>query len=56
MKFDVCDKVTKEELDVEAGVKVAVAEVPVKKFWGATLYHKEDVPFSPKQLVYVHKV
>ncbi|XP_072032145.1 cryptochrome DASH-like [Amphiura filiformis] len=39
------EEVTKEELDVENGLVKSCQPVTVKKFWGSTLYHKQDVPF-----------
>ncbi|XP_071493900.1 cryptochrome DASH-like [Diadema antillarum] len=44
------EEVTREELDVEAGLQQSCSKLGVhfKKFWGSTLYHREDVPFSPQ--------
>eukprot|EP00057_Strongylocentrotus_purpuratus_P014985 XP_011669459.1 PREDICTED: cryptochrome DASH [Strongylocentrotus purpuratus] len=44
------EEATREELDVEAGLHQSCSKlgVNVKKFWGSTLYHREDVPFSPQ--------
>ncbi|XP_077992181.1 cryptochrome DASH-like [Glandiceps talaboti] len=46
------EEATKEELDVETAVEQC--GVPIKKFWGSTLYHRDDIPFSVKQLPNVY--
>ena len=45
-------EVTKEETDVEARVKQECERrgVALKKFWGATLIHRNDLPFRISQL------
>jgi len=42
---------TSEELEVESSVKAACGKcgVSVHALWGHTLYHRDDLPFSPKQ-------
>ncbi|XP_063958093.1 cryptochrome DASH-like [Lytechinus pictus] len=44
------EEVTSEELDVEAGLQQSCSKlgVQLKKFWGSTLYHRQDVPFDPQ--------
>lgn len=44
------EEVTREELDVEAGLEQSCSKLGVhlKKFWGSTLYHKQDLPFAPQ--------
>ncbi|XP_064599699.1 cryptochrome DASH-like [Liolophura sinensis] len=44
-------EVTKEELDVETALISACTQhgVEIKLFWGMTLYHRDDLPFDPKQ-------
>ncbi|KAK3093415.1 hypothetical protein FSP39_015400 [Pinctada imbricata] len=42
-------EVTDEEVKVENAIKEK-SGVKVETFWGHTLYHKDDLPFSPKQL------
>lgn len=42
------EEVTQEELDVEKSIKKHCG-VNIKTFWGHTLYHREDLPFSPSQ-------
>jgi deoxyribodipyrimidine photo-lyase len=41
-------EVTSEELAVETALENALSKIGVKveRFWGATLYHPEDLPFS----------
>ena len=41
-------QVTQEELDVEKSIKKCCG-VDIKTFWGHTLYHRDDLPFSPAQ-------
>ncbi|XP_077992170.1 cryptochrome DASH-like [Glandiceps talaboti] len=43
------EEATSRELTVESAL-AKVCGVPVKKFWGSTLYHQDDLPFSIKQL------
>jgi len=45
-------EVTAEELAVEKAVTKALTkmQVKVKSFWGATLYHPEDLPFEISQI------
>ncbi|MDJ0716443.1 MAG: DASH family cryptochrome [Prochloraceae cyanobacterium] len=45
-------EVTSEELAVEKKLKKALSEIKVKvnTFWGATLYHLEDLPFRIPQI------
>lgn len=40
-------EVTSEEVNVEEKVEGAL-KIPVRYFWGSTLFHPEDVPFSRK--------
>ncbi|XP_052769683.1 cryptochrome DASH-like [Mya arenaria] len=46
------EEATSEELDVEAGVRKACGQcgVKVQSLWGHTLFHRDDLPFSAKQL------
>ncbi|XP_031561645.1 cryptochrome DASH-like [Actinia tenebrosa] len=44
---------TKEEIDVENAIE-ARSSVPVQKFWGLTLYHPDDLPFSIKKVPNVY--
>lgn len=49
----VCQKeVTKEEIDIEAAIRALCkkAGIDVKIFWGSTLYHPEDIPFSSQNV------
>lgn len=41
-------QVTQEELDVEKSIRKCCG-VDIKTFWGHTLYHRDDLPFSPAQ-------
>lgn len=41
-------QVTQEELDVEKSIRKS-CDVDIKTFWGHTLYHRDDLPFSPAQ-------
>ncbi len=45
-------EVTAEELAVEAALKQALAQlrVPLKPFWGHTLYHPDDLPFDRQNI------
>jgi deoxyribodipyrimidine photo-lyase len=45
-------EVTSEELAVEAALETALSQINVKvnRFWGATLYHPEDLPFAISQV------
>jgi deoxyribodipyrimidine photo-lyase len=45
-------EVTSEETTVERAVTQALATVGCRSqsFWGATLYHRDDLPFEPSQL------
>ncbi|MBR8829356.1 MAG: DASH family cryptochrome [Gomphosphaeria aponina SAG 52.96 = DSM 107014] len=45
-------EVTSEELAVETALKKALAAIKVKvnSFWGTTLYHRDDLPFSLAQI------
>ncbi|ELR99073.1 DASH family cryptochrome [Gloeocapsa sp. PCC 73106] len=45
-------EVTAEELAVETALKKALAQsqITVQSFWGATLYHLDNLPFAPAQL------
>ena len=45
-------EVTSEELAVEKAVKTALMNIgiPIKCFWGSTLYHIQDLPFLPEAL------
>ncbi|MDJ0799549.1 MAG: DASH family cryptochrome [Calothrix sp. MO_167.B12] len=45
-------EVTSEELSVEAALETALSQlqVPVTRFWGATLYHPDNLPFDVVQL------
>ncbi|MBE9152390.1 deoxyribodipyrimidine photo-lyase, partial [Coleofasciculus sp. LEGE 07092] len=45
-------EVTSEERAVETALKNALAQigVTVKEFWGSTLYHPDDLPFSIPQI------
>ena len=53
LELDLFNQVTREELDVEASLHQSCSKLGVhlKKFWGSTLYHREDVPFNPQGLV-----
>ncbi|XP_048732268.2 eIF-2-alpha kinase GCN2-like [Ostrea edulis] len=42
------DEVTQEEVAVEKSIRKCCG-VDVKTFWGHTLYHRDDLPFSPSQ-------
>lgn len=42
-------EVTTEEIAVEAALAEALS-VPLKLFWGHTLYHPDDLPFAPTDL------
>ncbi|XP_070576527.1 cryptochrome DASH-like [Ptychodera flava] len=46
------EEATKEEIDVEAALEKC--GVPVKKIWGSTLYHRDDLPFNITQLPNVY--
>ena len=45
-------EVTAEEVAVETALKIALQQldVPVKHFWGHTLYHPDDLPFDLNQI------
>jgi deoxyribodipyrimidine photo-lyase len=45
-------EVTSEELAVETALKQALAQlhVPLKSFWGHTLYHPDDLPFDGRSI------
>ncbi len=45
-------EVTSEELAVEEALQTALSQinVPVNRFWGNTLYHRDDLPFDIKQI------
>ncbi|XP_022106989.1 cryptochrome DASH-like [Acanthaster planci] len=43
------EEATREELDVEAAIAKS-CQVPVQKFWGSTLYHRDDIPFRIREL------
>ncbi|XP_061166164.1 eIF-2-alpha kinase GCN2-like [Saccostrea echinata] len=42
------EEVTQEEVDVEKSIRKCCG-VNIQTFWGHTLYHKDDLPFSPTQ-------
>lgn len=46
------EEVTPEETDVESAVEAALKElkVPSKTYWGATLYHPDNLPFEITKL------
>lgn len=44
--FDINLKVTKEELDVQTALVKNLAGTGIKKIWGSTLFHKDDIPFK----------
>ncbi len=45
-------EVTSEELAVESALESALSQIniPVTRFWGNTLYHRDDLPFDIKQI------
>ena len=45
-------EVTSEELAVESALQKALSQinVPVTRFWGNTLYHRDDLPFGIEQI------
>jgi deoxyribodipyrimidine photo-lyase len=45
-------EVTSEELAVETALQQALAQlhVPLKPFWGHTLYHPDDLPFNSRSI------
>ncbi len=46
------EEVTAEELFVESALTnvLELAKIPIKKFWGHTLYHRDDLPFAVSEL------
>ncbi|PIK37388.1 putative cryptochrome DASH-like [Apostichopus japonicus] len=40
------EEVTKEELDVQTALVKNLAGTGIKKIWGSTLFHKDDIPFK----------
>ncbi|XP_053372964.1 cryptochrome DASH-like [Mercenaria mercenaria] len=44
------EEVTQEELDVERALKLQCENKVIQKIWGHTLFHRDDLPFSVKQL------
>ena len=45
-------EVTSEELAVEKALQTALSQisVPVNRFWGTTLYHRDNLPFGIEQI------
>ena len=45
-------EVTSEELAVEKALQTALSQisVPVERFWGTTLYHPDNLPFTTEQI------
>lgn len=48
-------EITKEETDLEEGIE-SVLKVPIKFFWGSTLYHVDDLAFSKESIPEVFTV
>lgn len=43
-------EVTAEEIRVERSLQTALKQIPLKRFWGATLFHRDDLPFKLAEL------
>lgn len=48
-------EVTREELDVETGVKKSIS-IPVSDYWGGSMYHPDDLPITESEIPDVFSV